>query len=598
MFRSALVAIVVVLFLFSCARPAAATVRYRVSLAHPEQHVLEVTMTIPLHGDEVTVAMPAWNALYQVRDFAARLTDLHAAASGAQGDPKCDIRMLDKQTWRIIGASACSTDRDGPLTLQYAIEWNDSGPFSTQLNAHHGFINLAEILLYLPDRRAEDTEVEFEDLPAGWRVAAELATGPEANSFAAPSYDTLVDAPTEAGKFDEFEFDSAGAHFRVLVDASDWNKERLQGELQRITAYEIGLMGGAPFKEYTFIFHLGAYDSVGGGGMEHANSTAIAATSGDSAAAIAAHEFFHAWNVKRIRPQSLEPVDYTKEQYTRALWFAEGVTSTYASYSLERAGLWSKDQFYADLADQIGDLESRPARKWQSVEQSSLDAWFEKYGTYNAPGRSISYYDKGQILGVVLDLAIRDATDDRKSLDDVMRRMNEEYAKAGKFYDDSDGIRAIVEQVSGKSFRDFFSRYVSGTDEIPYDKFLSVAGLRLKITSTPALDLGFDESTPFEKAPVVSSVESGAPAEAAGLREGDALISVNGKAASTGEAAWLASTSPGGAVRLSVNRDGQMLEISYIARTYSSISAAVVEIPHASDRQRRIRDALLRGSTD
>jgi predicted metalloprotease with PDZ domain len=587
------------LFALSSARPAAATVRYEVSLDHPEQHLFHVTMTIPLQGDDVVVAMPAWNALYQVRDFAVRLVDLRAATgASAESDPKCDIRMLDKQTWRIIGAATCVPNHPGPLTLQYSIEWNDPGPFSSQLDAHHAFINLADILLYLPDRRSEDTEVQFENVPAGWRVAAELPAGPAQNSFTAAGYDTLVDAPTEAGKFDEFEFDSGGAHFRVVIDAKDWNKDRLEGELQRITSCELNLMGGPPFQEYTFLFHVGSYDLVGGGGMEHANSTAIAATSADAAAAIAAHEFFHAWNVKRIRPQSLQPVDYTKEQYTRALWFAEGVTSTYASYTLERAGLWSKDQFYTDLAEQITDLESRPARKWQSVEQSSLDAWFEKYGTYNSPDRSVSYYDKGQILGVLLDLAIRDATDDRKSLDDVLRRMNDEYAKAGKFYNDSDGVRAAVEEVSGKSFADFFSRYVSGTDDIPYNQFLSIAGLELKLTSTPMPDLGFDESTPFENAPVVSSVESGGPAEAAGLREGDVLISVNGKSASTGEAEWLASTAPGRNMKLRVNRDGQILEISYAAGTYNSMNAAIVEIPRASDRERRIRDALLRGSTD
>jgi predicted metalloprotease with PDZ domain len=176
--------------------------------------------------------------------------------------------------------------------------------------------------------------------------------------------------------------------------------------------------------------------------------------------------------------------------------------------------------------------------------------------------------------------------------------MNDEYAKAGKFYNDSEGIRAVVEGVSGKSFEDFFSRYVSGTDEIPYEDFLAIAGLELRLNSVPTSDLGFDESTPFEKAPVVSSVEAGGPAEAAGLREGDVLVSVNGRSASSGEAEWLASTSPGGAVRLRVDRDGEVIEISYAVGTYNSVNATILEIPHPSDRQRRIRDALLRGATD
>ena len=198
----------------------------------------------------------------------------------------------------------------------------------------------------------------------------------------AASYDKLADAPVEVGKFSEFGFDQSGAHFRVVVDGKEWHREKLESILQDITKYEIHLMGGAPFREYTFFYHFGPYPEVGGGGMEHSNCTAISASSGDAAASVTAHEFFHAWNVKRIRPQTLEPVDYSKEMYTRALWFAEGVTSTYGSYTLERTGLWTKDQFYGDLAGQIGELDSRSAHRWQSVEESSVDAWLEKYDEY------------------------------------------------------------------------------------------------------------------------------------------------------------------------------------------------------------------------
>jgi len=465
------------------ARPASATIAYRVSFDQPDRHLFGVTMSIPVEGTEVTVAIPAWNALYRIRDFAYRVRDVTALCPSLE-PVRASVRKLDKQTWQIALASPCQPGDHNTFEIHYSIEWNDPGPFNSQLDSSHAFMNLAEILMYVPDRRAEDTSVAFDNVPNGWRTAAELVPGNAANSYVASSYDKLVDAPVESGKFDEFQFHSGGANFRVVVDSNNWNRRELSAGLQRITDYELHLMGGAPFdaprREYTFIFHLGPDDDLEGGGMEHANSTAIAMASVDSAIPIAAHEFFHVWNVKRIRPQSLEPVDYTKEQYCRSLWFAEGVTSAYASYTLVRTGLWSTDQFYADLAEQISDLESRPAREWQSAEESSLDAWFEKYDGYNAPARSISYYDKGQILGVMLDLAIRDATGNHKSLDDVLRLMNVEYAQQGKFYDDDAGIRAAVEEVAGKSFEDFFRRYVSGTDEIPYNGFLGIAGLQLK----------------------------------------------------------------------------------------------------------------------
>lgn len=466
------------LFVFA-AKPATATIEYQISFDHPETHVFHVTMTLPVRAGEVVVALPAWNALYQIRDFSYRVRDIRGVCRSLAAVP-LQVYQFDKQTWRLGLPGPCGTEGRNTFEINYSIQWDDPGVFSSQLTDKHAFMNLAEVLMYVPDRRAEDTEVSFKDIPAGWKLAAELSGGAQPNSYVAPSYDALVDAPVEAGTFDQFKFESGDAHFRVIVDAASWNRRRLEDALRRITAYELHLMGGPPFQEYTFFFHIGPEAAIGGGGMEHVNSTAIAAANFDGAVSIAAHEFFHVWNVKRIRPRSLEPVDYTREQYTRALWFAEGVTDAYCSFTLERIALWSKKQFYDDLASQIERVQTRPAHKWQSVEESSLDAWYEKYDAYNTPDRSISYYDKGQIVGVMLDLAIRDATDNHKSLDDVFRLMNEQFAKQGKFYDENTDIRAAVEQVAGKSFEDFFRRYVSGVDEIPYNEFLGVAGLELK----------------------------------------------------------------------------------------------------------------------
>ena len=285
-------------------------------------------MSIPNAGQGLEVAMPAWNALYQIRDFAYRIRDPKAAIvdpTSGNSSP-VGLRALDKQTWQIDPAgNSRSSNASGYVTMRYSIEWDDPGPFNSQLNSRHAFVNFAEILMYVPNRRGEDVEVAFEDLPSDWKLISELPSGDRQHSFMAAGYDALVDAPVEAGLFSEFSFDNQGAHFRVVVDGAEWNKNSLEDDLRRITACEMRLMGGPPFREYMFLFHIGSYADVGGGGMEHANSTAISATSVESAAAVAAHEFFHAWNVKRIRPQALEPVDFTKEQYTRALWFAEGL---------------------------------------------------------------------------------------------------------------------------------------------------------------------------------------------------------------------------------------------------------------------------------
>jgi len=583
------------------AGPAYATIRYQIHLENPQKHNFTVEMIIPKAPPGAKVALPAWDALYQIRDFAYRVRKVEAWSllSAPKDSEDLHVRKLDKQTWQlgdpVTGMNGNST---ADIVLRYTIEWDDLGPFSSQLNSHHAFLNLAQVLMYVPDRRGEDTMMFLSGIPDGWRTIAALPAGSVPNSFTAASYDALVDAPVEAGKFDEFEFDSSGAHFRVVVDAHSYKKGALENALKKITAYQLQLMGGPPFKEFTFIFHIGPYSEIGaGGGMKHMNSTAIATGSLDSAISVAAHEFFHVWNVKRIRPQSLEPVDLTKEQYTRALWFAEGVTSTYQYYTLERTGLWSKEALLGDLAEQVCELEARPARRWQSAEESSMDAWFEKYDFYNRPDRSVWYYNKGQILGVMLDLEIRDATDNRKSLDDVFRLMNEKYARQGKFYDDGNGVRSAVEEVAGTSFQSFFEKYVSGTDPIAYDELFHAVGLVLKIERQDSADFGFWPSLTLNGM-VVAAIESGSAAEVAGVREGDVLVELNGEPFPRRFTTWLGGQSPGQKVNARVRRDGEEKEFTFALGAHSDQRCSITEAPHPTEKQRRIRDGLLHGTTD
>src|ERR1700685_44973 len=586
-------------FLFA-ARPAAATIHYKISLKNPEEHCFQVTMTIPHPASGMKVAIPAWNALYEVRDFAYRVRDVEASSSTGSGTPgeKLAIRKLDKQTWEIHSAQGANDGGFSSWTVQYLITWDEPGPFSSQLNSKHAFVNFAEVLMYIPDRRGEDTTVAFEDVPAGWRAAAQLPAGSTANSFSASSYDTLVDAPVEIGRFEEFGFDEGGAHFRVVVDAREWRRDRLEDSLRQITSYELKLMG-TPFREYTFFFHVGPYLESGGGGMEHANCTAIGAASVESAVTIAAHEFFHAWNVKRIRPQTLEPVDFTKEQYTRALWFVEGVTSTYAAYKIESSDIWPRERFYADVASQISALDSRPARLWQSVEESSLDAWLEKYDDYRQPDRSISYYNKGEIDGMLLDLAIRDATDNHKSLDDVLRSMNDVYAKQGRFYDESPGIRAVAENVAGVKFDNFFERYVAGTDEIPYGKLLEPAGLELKVELKKSADIGFwTVGRSAGSAVAISQVVPGGPAESAGLKPGDVVLSLNSHPPPRFFPGWLRDQTPGALISLHIQRDAKESDVAYRLGTVEQKRFSIIESSHPTEKQKRIREGWLRGQTD
>ena len=463
--------------LLCVAIPAHATISYTVSLGNRDQHRFHVTMTVPNTSGQVTVRIAAWNALYQIRDFAYRVSALSAHDDSG---PAAAVKT-DKQTWSV-------TSR-GALTIQYDTEWNDPGPFACDLATDHAFINPAMILLYVPERRAEDVRIAFADVPGNWRIAVELpedasASAGAGRAFSAANFDALADAPVEIGAFDEFEFQAGGRPIRVAISGKGWKRDQLTDALTRIVDNEVAMMGGAPFREYLFIIHVG---DGWGGGMEHANSTAIAANM-SQLPGVAAHEFFHVWNVKRIRPQSLEPLDDQREMWTRALWFAEGVTNTYEDYVMVRTGLWDRSQFYDEIATRITSTEARSAHTWQSVEESSLDAWLEKYPLYNYGDYSVSYYDKGELLGLLLDIQMREVSNDRAGLDDLMRAMNADFALKGRFYNDSIDIRTTAEEVlrrAGVSGADadlggFFSKYIAGTAEVPYADLLADAGLALE----------------------------------------------------------------------------------------------------------------------
>ena len=469
------------------------------------------------------------------------------------------------------------------------------------MNSEHAFINPAMILMYVPERRGEAVHFVMPDVPLEWQATGASIQSTEsmgrARTFGgdAANYDALADAPIEAGKFEMFQLSGIKPEIWVVVHGDNWSKKQVEEDLRRICKYELKLMDGAPFERYMFILHIGK--GVGGGGMEHANSTAIGAYSDEYLPSVAAHEFFHLWNVKRIRPASLEPVDDSKEQYTRALWFAEGVTNTYGSFTLVRSGIWSKEQFYADLSEQISELEGRAANRWQSAEQSSLDAWLEKYPLYNQPEYSVSYYTKGQVLGDLLDILIRDRTGNDKSLDDAMRLLNTNFAKQGKTYRDSLDVRLMAEKIAGGSFEEFFGKYVAGAEPFPYQQILALAGLALRTVERRRPTLGFfverEPNVPF----VVSRVDPESAGAKAGLQAGDVIVNWNGGEVPRRVDRWLQEQKPGDLLRLRIRREDKEIAIEFRLGEIKETLYVVGEDPHANEKARHIREGMLRGET-
>ncbi|HZP01670.1 MAG TPA: hypothetical protein VFD30_15385 [Terriglobia bacterium] len=568
------------------------SISYLLDLRNPPSHLVHVEMAVRSVQPHTEIQFPAWNNLYQIRDFARNIRDLEGECDG---HPEI-LEHVDLSTWRTDAASCRQ------LTLHYSVLANEESPFSSVVNADHAFLNFALLLFYLPRRRGEEVSVRFR-LPPAWKLATLLETGPVPDEFRAGNYDLLVDSPAEAGEFQEYSYAQSGATYRVIVHANpdDYSPKRLLESLQRITAEETALMREVPFSRYTFIFHFPRSRS-GGGGMEHRFGTAITMQASDlrrnwkGLEATAAHEFFHLWNVKRIRPQALEPIDYVHGNDTRDLWFAEGLTSTYGELTMLRAGLITRRVFYDDLAAEIQQLQSRPARRWQSVEEAGLEAWFEKYPDYVQPERSISYYNKGALVGFLLDLAIRAATANRASLDDIMRALNQRFARRGRCFTRKD-LRETIREFAPTFTRldAFFADYVSGTRELDYAYYLGLAGLKLETSEAARPALGFRAARAYDNIIRVEEVEANSNAEQAGLKKGDALMKLNHEALD--HVPDERGLRMGEKLEFQVRRGNQVMTIRFDVGARKETVYSVEDIQEATPDQRRVREGWLKGET-
>jgi predicted metalloprotease with PDZ domain len=583
--------------LFFCTQARAqGPIRYSVSLANPEKHLVDVTMDLPPGTAMRELQLPVWNALYQVRDFSQFMNWIRAEDGSGHTLP---LNPINASRWQLQGAASGAR-------VEYEIFADLPGPFGAQLNSHHAFLNLAEILIYSDEERSSPQLVEFKNIPGPWRIGTPLAQ--QGSRYAAENYDRLVDSPVEIGEFQERDLTANGGKYRILVDLDNSVQaaspqsilDTITPWIERIVNAETAWMNDRPFDTYTFIYHFTTAPERGG--MEHASSTAITlspsvvtATPGVFAS-ITAHEFFHLWNVKRIRPESLEPVDYTKANYTNALWFSEGVDSTVSGYMLLRAGLLDERSYLENLSQAISELENQPAHLTQSVEQSSLDAWLEKYSYYNLPDRSISYYNKGELLGILLDLKVRAATNGHASLQALFRYMNEHYAKPGKFFADTAGVRESAETLAHTSLRDFFGNYVSGVREIPWNDFFAPVGLHVISLEQVFAHRGFDAVQKFDQPEVVARVEPGSEAERAGLEANDVITRINGHTPSRDIDRDIQALGPGAQLTLTIIREGAKHDLHWTLGSRRQTIYRLEDVANISPDQRARREAWLFGT--
>ncbi len=585
---------------------------YVVSMPRPQTHLYEVEFTIGnVRAEHIDLQMPTWTpGSYLQREFARNVQDF--SARDAQSGAPVRWEKIDKATWRIFTGPPEGQPR--AVRASYGVYANELTVRTSHMDATHAYFNGASIFMYVKGALDRPLRLRI-NAPAGWRVTTPLALAPDGDGFyGAPNYDTLVDSPTEIGTHRLLEFSVRGKPHRVAIwGEGNYDEAQIRRDLPRLIEQGALMFGGLPYEHYTFIVHV--QPNIGGG-LEHLNSTTLQVKPDGFSPRrnyirfldLAAHEFFHAWNVKRIRPEALGPFDYQTENYTRALWVAEGFTDYYGQQLLRRAGLISAREYLTSLGREIMSYEQTPGRLEQSAEASSFDAWIKHYRPdENTPNTAISYYNKGALIAWLLDFEIRKRTSGARTLDDAMRYLYETYALRGLGFPERE-LKSVFERVAGSDLTDFFARYVSGTAEIDFDAYIQMAGLRLERgyrrgaeeddevesaqKSAPGY-LGFRTRAAGDRV-FVSNVLAGTTGYEAGVNVGDEIIAINGwRIDAANVAQQIASLAPGQAATLTLSRRERIMSITVTAIKQPPNRYSIQPMKEVSTQQRDFYNAWL-----
>ena len=577
------------------ANSAASNISFKVSMPRPWTHLLQVEMRVANQNlpAQTELKMAVWTpGSYLVREYARHVQDFEVTDSGNR---KLEWRKINKNTWQI------DTNGAKEIVAKYNVYANELTVRTNELNDEHAFFTPAALLMFPKGEISTPSTVKVD--PYGtWKVATGLAqVAGQPNTFRAENYDVLFDSPFEISNFKEINFTAQGKPHRfVFSGEGNYDMKRIADDTTKIIGEAYKIFGELPYDNYTFIVNL-----RGGGGLEHLNSTALQwqrfGFKPDaryySFLSLVAHEYFHLWNVKRIRPDALGPFDYENENYTKSLWVAEGATSYYESVLLRRAGLMSDQMFLDSKAGMIQDLQTRPGRFETSLEDSSFDAWIKYYRQdENSVNNQISYYDKGDIVNMLLDVRIRTMSNGTKSYDDVLRYLYNEFYKKGRNYTPEDFQKA-AELAAGASLEDFFDKYVRGTEELDYDGILSGIGLKLNDEEAGEKQayLGANLAETGGQL-TIRSIPVGTPAYEYGLNTGDQIVAVDGNRASQNFlTSYLADKKPGDKVRFTVFRFDALRDFQVTLGGRGRINYSITAIENPSDAQKQLYRTYLLG---
>jgi predicted metalloprotease with PDZ domain len=571
--------------------------RYHVAIS-PAEDVFRVRaeFAVPAGRDTFLVSLPAWTTgSYTIENYARYV---HGFSAQSQEGRALFWDKLDKDTWRIATAGARRVViefRTNPDTLDLSGSW---------IEREFAAFNGTNLLPY-----PEGTDQSFPgelviEVPNGWRVVTGLdplappagSAASSAHAFRASSYHDLVDAPVFAGRriwLDSVLVDGRPIRFAMAPDSAMtpavWDS--VSDAIRRLAAVQNRIFGGPPYEHYTVLFYAPFVDLPWGGGLEHQNSQFDAMSVnffapnrttgrlGDFTRSLLSHEFFHLWNVKRIRPAELWPYDYSREQYTPLLWWSEGVTDYYGDLSLLRSGLWSPERFVLTVNGNVQQVEQ--SGEIVAVEDASINTWIRP----TFVDESQYYYPKGSLLGLMLDIQIRRATGNRHSLDDAMRALFTDFYRRGRGFSTQELLELIRPWFPAVD--DFYARYINGREPLPYERVLPMGGFAVsrRDLKTPFVGVSTPESR--EGGVLVESVAPGSLAAEAGLLPGDVLLRI-GEVATTSASQWGAlyraryQNAEGEPIRLSWRRGGQEMSGRATVRVRTARVVSVTRDPNPS----------------
>ncbi len=575
-------------------------VTYVLSMPEPQTHYFEVEMQLKnvaaatgsKKNGYLDIKMPVWTpGSYLIREYAKNVEGFTASAGGK---PVVSDKV-SKNTWRVYTG-------DDNLTIRYQVYANDLTVRTSFVDADHGYVTPAGTFMY--HDALKDIPLRLVVRP--YKTWKKVATGlpPVVGkdfTYEAPNLDILIDSPLEIGNHKTFTFTAAGVpHTVAMFGDVEYDEERLKADYKRVCEAVASVVGEHPCQHYTFIVQ---HISQGGGGLEHLNSTTLEPNRNAYTTeanykrffGLVAHEYFHLWNVKRIRPIALGPFDYENENYTHMLWLSEGCTSFYGEYIQMRAGFYSPTDYLGLVANDITSIENQPGVRVQSVAESSWDAWIKGYRpNENSSNSTISYYNKGSVLGLLLNLSILAGSSGARNMDDLMRFLYAEYYKKQKRGFTDAEFRQAAEQIAGRKLDDFFTVGINSAEPINYNTYFEPVGMQLVNVAARTQDGFLGTATVYSNGKAtVTGVRRGSAAYTSGLNVGDEIISVDSVRVTDDLLKLISGRRVGETINVIVNRAGFLREIPITLAQNPLVSYRLEPLPNQTPAQKALYNKWL-----